>query len=100
MSPALPTADVRSNCSGRLKLCHPQSPSGAQAQIRELPCSEFERLLVAMSFWLYQQRKRTKEPVEEFLGAFMDFVYRKSGALQAMPGDASNEAASTQILRP
>ena len=53
-----------------------------------------------MSFWLYQQRKRTKEPVEEFLGAFMDFVYRKSGALQATPGDASNEAASTQILRP
>eukprot|EP00891_Asterochloris_glomerata_P007683 jgi/Astpho2/7683/fgenesh1_pg.00115_%23_75_t len=65
-----------------------------------LDYNEFERLLVAMSFWLYQQRKRTKEPVEEFLGAFMDFVYRKSGALQATPGDASNEAASNQTLRP
>ena len=96
----LPTADVRINHSRRLNLHHPRSASGAQLQVCELPCSEFERLLVAMSFWLYQQRKRTKEPVEEFLGAFMDFVYRKSGALQATPGDASNEAASTQILRP
>ncbi len=90
----------RSNAPRRLKHHYSQSPSGVQAQTCELPCSEFERLLVAMSFWLYQQRKRTKEPVEEFLGAFMDFVYRKSGALQATPGDASNEAASNQILRP
>lgn len=46
-----------------------------------LVCSDFERLLVAMTHYLHQVRKR-KEPLEEYLGEIMDFVYRKAGVLQ------------------
>ena len=44
-------------------------------------CSDFERLIVAMTHYLHQVRKR-KEPLEEYLGEIMDFVYRKAGVLQ------------------
>jgi hypothetical protein len=44
-------------------------------------CSDFERLLFAMTYNLHQQRKR-KEPLEEYLGEIMDFVYKKAGVLQ------------------
>ena len=46
-----------------------------------LVCSDFERLIVAMTHYLHQVRKR-KEPLEEYLGEIMDFVYRKAGVLQ------------------
>ena len=44
-------------------------------------CSDFERLLFAMTYNLHQQRKR-KEPLEEYLREIMDFVYKKAGVLQ------------------
>lgn len=44
-------------------------------------CSDFERRIVAMTHYLHQVRKR-KEPLEEYLGEIMDFVYRKAGVLQ------------------
>ena len=46
-----------------------------------LLCSDFERLIIAMTHYLHQVRKR-KEPLEEYLGEIMDFVYRKAGVLQ------------------
>lgn len=53
----------------------------ATCKQRVVPCSDFERLLVAMTHYLHQVRKR-KEPLEEYLGEVMDFVYRKAGVLQ------------------
>lgn len=46
-----------------------------------LVCSDFERLMVAMTSFLHQARKR-KEPMDEYLGEIMDFVYRKASVLQ------------------
>ena len=43
--------------------------------------SDFERFLIATTHFLHQARKR-KEPLEEYLGEVMDFVYRKAGVLQ------------------
>ncbi|KAK9811334.1 hypothetical protein WJX72_002031 [[Myrmecia] bisecta] len=42
---------------------------------------EFERLLVAITYFLYMLRKR-KDPIEEYLGEMMDYIYRKAGVLQ------------------
>lgn len=36
---------------------------------------------MAMTSFLHQARKR-KEPVDEYLGEIMDFVYRKASVLQ------------------
>lgn len=46
-----------------------------------LLCSDFERLILAVTHYLHQVRKR-KEPLEEYLGEIMDFVYRKASVLQ------------------
>ncbi len=54
---------------------------GSMLTSMPLFCSDFERLLFAVTHNLHQQRKR-KEPLEEYLGEIMDFVYRKAGVLQ------------------
>ncbi|DBA76978.1 hypothetical protein WJX77_003816 [Trebouxia sp. C0004] len=51
----------------------------------DLDYDDFERLLFAMTCNLHQQRKR-KEPLEEYLGEIMDFVYKKAGVLQEAGG--------------
>lgn len=56
----------------------------AQQQIGlrfQMLCSDFERFLLAMTHFLHQVRKR-KDPLEEYLGEVLDFVYRKAGVLQ------------------
>ena len=66
-----------------LEFAHLVSHDALQRQLTTncYACSDFERFLIAMTHFLHQARKR-KEPLEEYLGEVMDFVYRKAGVLQ------------------
>ena len=57
------------------------APGAVERKTSAGACSDFERLLVAMTSYLHQARKR-KEPLDEYLGEIMDFVYRKASVLQ------------------
>lgn len=48
---------------------------------------EFEMLLLVMANDLYEQKKRPGPNFEEFLGGFMDQLYRTSGVLVDYPQD-------------
>lgn len=45
-----------------------------------LNCLQFENLLAAISFFLYALHKR-RDHLEDFLGEFLDDIYRKTGVL-------------------
>ena len=48
---------------------------------------EFEQLMLSMASEQYELKKRPVATVEEFLGSFMDKVFRTSGVLVDYPQD-------------
>jgi hypothetical protein len=51
-----------------------------QEEPLRLDCVQFENLLAAISFFLYTLHKR-RDHLEDFLGEFLDDIYRKTGVL-------------------
>jgi hypothetical protein len=71
----------------RARRSHEVESFALQRQPLALGYDDFEALLLCMAADLFEVKKRPVASVEEYLGAFMDRIFRTAGVLVDYPQD-------------